>query len=163
MFFLSKIKICRQKRKNIPFNSLQQSNSETLRTFFLELISDDLVYLDRFEEQITDVKDKVTHDKQHDYLDNIIAFRKQLLNLKHYYCQQQSIFDGLLENEKSYFDDETLRRLTIVHNRIDHLQLGILNLRNYVTLMRETYQVQIDIEQNKLIIISTLITATFCH
>ena len=96
-----------------------------------------------------------------DYLNKIIKFRKQLLHLKHYYNQLQVIFDGLLENENKYFDDETLRKLTILHDRIDHLQLSVSNLRDYVTQMREAYQSQIDIEQNHIMKIFTLITAIF--
>lgn len=161
LYFFIEDKDLQTKMKNTLFNSLHQSNSETLRRFFVELISDDMVYLDRFEEQITDAEDKAIQDEQQNYLDKIIAFRKQLLSLKHYYSQLQIIFDGLLENENSYFDDETLRKLTIVHNRVDRLQLSVLNLRDYVTQMREAYQAQIDIEQNKLMKIFTLVTAVF--
>ena len=59
-------------------------------------------------------------------------------------------------NENKFFDDEALRKLNIIHNRIDRLQLGVLNLRDYVTQMREAYQSQIDIEQNNLMKIFTL-------
>lgn len=138
-----------------------QNNSDLLRLFFDELICEDMIFLDAFEEQIIDAEDKALQDEKQDYLNKIIEFRKHLLNLKHYYNQLQIIFDGLIENEKNFFDDESLRKLTIVHNRIDRLQLSVLNLRDYVTQMREAYQAQIDIEQNNIMKIFTLITAVF--
>ena len=52
-------------------------------------------------------------------------------------------------------------KLTIIHNRIDHLQLSVSSLRDYVTQMREAYQSQIDIEQNHIMKVFTLITAIF--
>ena len=117
--------------------------------------------IDEFEKIITIAEDNAIKDSKKDYLNKIIKFRKQLLNLKHYYNQLQVIFDGFLENENKFFDDEALRKLNIIHNRIDRLQLGVLNLRDYVTQMREAYQSQIDIEQNNLMKIFTLITAIF--
>ena len=141
--------------------NIHKDNYEILRLFFIQLINDDMIYLDSFEEQIIDAENEAIKDEKEDYLDKIIEFRKHLLNLKHYYNQLQIIFDGFLENEKNYFDEEALRKLTIVHNRIDRLQLSVLNLRDYVTQMREAYQAQIDIEQNNLMRIFTVITAIF--
>ena len=63
--------------------------------------------------------------------------------------------------EIKLFDSESLRKLTIIHNRIDHLQLSVSSLRDYVTQMREAYQSQIDIEQNHIMKVFTLITAIF--
>lgn len=90
-------------------------------------------YIDKIEESITDTEDHALQNKTNDYLDQIIKFRKQLLHLKHYYNQLQVIFDGFLENENKLFDSESLRKLTIIHNRIDHLQLSVSSLRDYVT------------------------------
>lgn len=183
-FFNSKSRIAKEKRillyfdfNNLLifiedhklFNKFQQlfkenfhrNNQELLRLFFIELISEDMENIDEFEKIITIAEDNAIKDSKKDYLNKIIKFRKQLLNLKHYYNQLQVIFDGFLENENKFFDDEALRKLNIIHNRIDRLQLGVLNLRDYVTQMREAYQSQIDIEQNNLMKIFTLITAIF--
>ncbi len=139
----------------------KKDHLELLRLFFNELIGNDMEYIDAYETSITNAEDHALQDSRKDYLNKIIKFRKQLLHLKHYYNQLQVIFDGLLENENKYFDDETLRKLTILHDRIDHLQLNVSNLRDYVTQMREAYQSQIDIEQNHIMKIFTLITAIF--
>lgn len=49
----------------------------------------------------------------------------------------------------------------ILHNRVDRCHAAVLNLQDHVTQMREAYQAQIDIEQNELMKIFTLITALF--
>ena len=136
--------------------------AEDLGKFLTEKgIKNTVLDIDEFEEMITNAEDHALQEKRKDYLNQIIKFRKQLLHLKHYYNQLQVIFDGLLENENRFFDEETLRRLNIIHNRIDRLQLSVTNLRDYVTQMREAYQAQIDIEQNNIMKLFTLITAIF--
>ena len=61
----------------------------------------------------------------------------------------------------NYLIRNLYEKLTIIHNRIDHLQLSVSSLRDYVTQMREAYQSQIDIEQNHIMKVFTLITAIF--
>lgn len=135
--------------------------ANALSLFFTHLLNDDMEMIDAFEKTITEAEDHALLDSNKDYSNKIILFRKHLLQLKHYYNQLQVIFDGLLENENGLFDEETLRKLTILHNRIDHLQMNVSTLRDYVTQMREAYQAQVDIEQNNIMKIFTLITAIF--
>lgn len=160
LVFMEDAHLCTQYRSLFETEK-EKSCQEMLRMFFIQLIEHDMEYIDEFEEMITNAEDHALQEKRKDYLNQIIKFRKQLLHLKHYYNQLQVIFDGLLENENRFFDEETLRRLNIIHNRIDRLQLSVTNLRDYVTQMREAYQAQIDIEQNNIMKLFTLITAIF--
>ena len=138
-----------------------KSAVKSLPLFFTHLLNDDMESIDAFEKTITDAEDHALLGNNTDYSNKIIKFRKHLLHLKHYYNQLQVIFDGLLENENELFNEEILRKLTILHNRIDHLQMSVSTLRDYVTQMREAYQAQVDIEQNNIMKIFTLITAIF--
>lgn len=138
LVFMEDAHLCTQYRSLFETEK-EKSCQEMLRMFFIQLIEHDMEYIDEFEEMITNAEDHALQEKRKDYLNQIIKFRKQLLHLKHYYNQLQVIFDGLLENENRFFDEETLRRLNIIHNRIDRLQLSVTNLRDYVTQMREAY------------------------
>ncbi|NYC32004.1 CorA family divalent cation transporter [Clostridium saccharobutylicum] len=46
-------------------------------------------------------------------------------------------------------------------NRINRLYQSVNNLRDYVTQVREAYQAQVDIDQNKLMKLFTVVTTIF--
>ena len=142
--------------------SFKSSNdTTTLYSFFSELLRSDLDEMEDFEEEITDMENILLKENRSDYTTNIIMHRKSLLKLKRYYEQLQQVFDGVLENENKLFSEEELRLFRLLDKRTERLLSHILNLRDYITQVREAYQAQIDIEQNNLMKIFTVITAIF--
>ncbi len=137
------------------------SNEKNLYSFFLELLKGDLEHLEKLEERITETEDELLTASQSAYAGEIIAFRRELLRLKKYYEQLNQVFEGLTENENNLIPPEDLRLFRILDNKIDRLFSHVLNLRDYVTQVREAYQAQIDIEQNNLMKIFTVVTAVF--
>ena len=118
-------------------------------------------YIDNYEDLITDTEDIGISSHSQDYMLKIQEYRKELLRLKRYYTQLQVICDGLLDNANNLIYEDGLIHFNIVHNRIDRCHAAVLNLQDYVMQMRETYQSQIDIEQNELMKVFTLITTLF--
>lgn len=49
----------------------------------------------------------------------------------------------------------------IVKNRVNRLYSSVINLRDYVSQVREAYQAQVDISQNNLMKIFTVVTSIF--
>ena len=96
-----------------------------------------------------------------DYIHKIIAYRKALLRLKRYYEQLDAIFDNLILNENGMLTPDGLSHFRILASRTSRYLENVVNLRDYVTQMREAYQSQIDIEQNNLMRLFTVITAIF--
>jgi len=139
----------------------EQSNGQMLYRFFARLIKDDTAYLDGLEAQITDAEDEVLAGGQRGYLGKITEFRRELLRLKRYYEQLDSIFDELAVNDNGLFSEEFVRRFTILGGRTGRYLRNVGNLREYVTQMREAYQSQIDIQQNELMKIFTVVTVIF--
>jgi magnesium transporter len=140
------------------------SEDRVLYTFFSGLIRDDIDYLEDLEEHVTEIEDRVISDYKgfkQEYGGEIIALRRELLKLKRYYEQLNEIFEGLMENENGLISEENLRYFRILDSKIDRLFSHVLNLRDYVTQVREAYQAQIDIEQNSLMKIFTVITSIF--
>lgn len=140
------------------------SDDRVLYTFFSELIKSDIDYLEELEERITENEDQVISDYKsykREYAGEIIALRRELLKLKRYYEQLNQIFEGLMENENNLISRDNLRFFRILDSKIDRLFAHVLNLRDYVTQVREAYQAQVDIEQNSLMKIFTVITSIF--
>ncbi len=142
----------------------EQSENRLLYAFFSNLIRSDIDYLEELEESITEREDQViTNYKSYkrEYAGEIIVLRRELLKLKRYYEQLNQIFEGLMEDENDLISSENLRYFRILDSKIDRLYAHTLNLRDYVTQVREAYQAQIDIEQNSLMRIFTVVTSIF--
>ena len=75
------------------------SNEQVLHRFFVRLLRGDMAHLDRLEADISDGETEVLTGAHEAYLDRIIAWRQELLRLKRYYEQLDSIFDELAEEQ----------------------------------------------------------------
>lgn len=137
------------------------SNEKALSSFFVGLLQNDMNYLDSLEIEITNAEDEALKGPGKEYLDKIVGYRKESLRLKRYYEQLDSIFDNLVLNENDLVSQDGERHLLVLHNRVERFYRSALNIRDYTTQMREAYQAQIDIEQNNLMKIFTLVTAVF--
>ncbi|HWP51769.1 MAG TPA: CorA family divalent cation transporter [Clostridia bacterium] len=137
------------------------SNEKMLYTFFNGLIKEDIAYIETLEESITNTEDELLTTSKKECAQEIIEFRRALLKLKRYYEQLNQIFEELVENERGLIDKTYLRYFKALDNRIDRLFAHVLTLRDYVTQVREAYQAQIDIEQNSLMKVFTVVTAIF--
>ncbi len=138
-----------------------QSNERALYSFFVGLLKSDMARLDEFETVITGAEDAALAGSAQNYAETIREYRKELLRLKRYYEQLGIITDNLVANDNSLFTREGVRLFAIVRNRVDRFRLDVLNLRDYVTQMREAWQSQLDLEQNNLMRVFTVITAVF--
>ena len=139
----------------------EATNEQALWKFFCQLLKHDLDNLEDMEYEIAKAEMAAMVRFHNDYIRKIIAYRKDLLRLKRYYEQLDAIMEDVLLNENGLLTEEGIRHFTILASRIERYLTGVRNLRDYVTQMREAYQAQIDIEQNNLMRIFTVITAVF--
>lgn len=156
--------ICEEERLYLKVKGLisqEQSNGKALYQFFVGLLKNDMDYLEKFEKEVTDVEDDALMLSPKDYIQEIVNFRKELQQLKRYYEQLNAILDNLVANDNGLLSKDEVRHLAILENRTERFHHSVLNIRDYITQMREAYQSQIDIEQNKLMKIFTLIAAIF--
>ena len=94
-------------------------------------------------------------------VEKIILFRKELIRRKRYYEQLTDIFENLKIDDEKLLSHDAKRHFAILQSRAEKLCSTVMNLRDYVTQMREAYQSQVDIEQNQLMKYFTVITALF--
>jgi len=65
------------------------------------------------------------------------------------------------ENENELLSHHIIRYFHILTNRANRLSDTTLNLREYVSQVREAYQTEVDINQNVIMRLFTVITAIF--
>ncbi len=136
-------------------------NEKTLYTFFKNLFRGDSKYLDELEDTISDLDDAVIHGKAVNAREKIVDLRYSLLRLKKYYEQFEEIFEELCDNDNEVIGEEFIKYFEILDNRCERLSKEVLNLREYIVQVRESYEAQIDIEQNRLMKVFTLVTSIF--
>lgn len=136
-------------------------HEKVLYYFFTELMKPDMDYLEKLEDEIAEVENNLLINSKTKCARSIVTFRKELIRLKKYYEQLNSIFEYIIENDNDLITPSHLRYFAVLDNRVDRLFSTVLNLRDFVTQVREAYQAQIDIEQNGIMKIFTVITSIF--
>lgn len=131
-----------------------------LYLFLDKLTIDDMPALERIEQEVADLEERLITDKVN-ISREIILLRRRLLALKRYYEQLLEIAEEIEQNENEFLDKKMLRYFRMITNRIDRLYHDVLNLRDYVTQVREAYQAQIDIDLNSIMKLFTVITSIF--
>ncbi len=94
-------------------------------------------------------------------MDRIVQWRRELLRLKRYYEQLDSIFDELTANDNGLLSHASVRRMAILGGRMDRYLNAVRNLQESVTQLREAYQSQLSIQQNELMKLFTVVTVIF--
>ena len=137
------------------------SNERAMYLFFKNLFKGDTKNLEELEDRISDLDDAVIHDSSETIREKILDTRYEVLRLKKYYEQFEEIFEDLCDNDNEMISEEFLTYFEVLSNRCDRLLRQVLNLKEYIVQVRESYQAQIDIEQNRLMKIFTLVTSIF--
>ena len=144
-------------RKDIKNLTLER----VLYEFFDQLTIGDSLFLKIFEQDISDLEEALITSKKKDYIMEIISLRKKLLISKRYYEQLLDLAEAMEENENELLTKKMVHNFHIITNRINRLSDSVLNLRDYVSQVREAYQAQVDINQNSIMRLFTVITAIF--
>ena len=162
LFFLCENKTCLERVK--PLIPENETNERALWLFFRNILSGDMSKLEFLEDEITECENAEISSalkSPEDYLELIIEYRKTLIKLKRYYEQLSDVFINITDSENGILSDASLRHFEVLEHRTTKLLQYVVNIRDYVTQMREAYQAQIDIDQNKVMKISTVITGIF--
>ena len=129
---------------------------------FLEyLIGPDLLVLEELEEQLTHMEDAVLNGDFDGFNHRMMAMRKELLYLHSYYEQLIDLGEAFQENENGFFTETELRYFKLFTKRTERLCNNVQLLRDYSIQVREVYQAQVDIKQNQIMKVLTVVTTVF--
>lgn len=132
-----------------------------LRDYLDHLTGRDSLYLDQLEQGILDLENDLITSRKTNYVERIISIRRQLMVLKQYYEQLCDLLDALAEDENGLFSGRYRRVFQLLGGKMDRIYHTVLNLRDYVTQVRESYQAQEDIQLNRVMKYFTVISTIF--
>lgn len=136
-------------------------NERAMYLFFKNLFKGDSKNLERLEDKISELDDAIIDGKEKDAREQIVDLRYEILRLKKYYEQFELVFDELCDNDNGLISEKFINYFEVLRNRNDRIISSVMNLREFVVQVRESYQAQIDIEQNRLMKVFTLVTSIF--
>lgn len=146
----------------LPHNK-ETDGTDALYEFFANLIRNDINELDNLEKKILSLEDELLNGKQPDkgVLKRIVGYKHRVLRIKRYYSQLAMISETIEENEGGMLSEQYVKKFHMISCKTDRLLQDTLHLYECIVQVREVYQAQIDIEQNNVMRIFTVITTIF--
>jgi len=134
-----------------------------LSDFLTALTAEDVYALEKIENMITLLEESLLKQlkAKKESASRIISLRRDLLKIKRFYEQLALVTNELSENRCDLFNCTVQKRYDYLLRRTDRLVSAVGQLREYITQVREAYQAQIDIEQNQIMKVFTVITTVF--
>ena len=139
-------------------------NGSTGRTFYeiLErLVSKDLHHLEKLEDQMVQMEDIALKGVSDNFNSRLMSLYKEVIGWMKYYIQLDDMVCELEENETGMFGNEEETLFHIFEKRTGRLLNESKLLREHCIQVRELFQAEIDIRQNGIMKILTIVTTVF--
>jgi magnesium transporter len=128
------------------------------------LTRNDGLFLAKIEDEITTLEERIMASSDFELKglnDEISELRRRLQPMQQTYEQLMDALEDLMEDENDVYDVADTKYATRIHNRAERLYKTVINLRDYVSQVREAYQTQVDNSLNSVMKVFTVITAIF--
>ncbi len=147
--------ICQTKRWREP-------SLERFLYDFLELIVDgDLTLMERYEEELNRIEDAILTSQGQGDLARVNEIRSDIRKLLVHYEQIIDMTQELEENENGFFREENLRYIHLFMNLMARRHDSAASLRDHTMQVRDLYNAQMEVRQNKIMTLLTVVTTIF--
>ena len=120
-----------------------------------------LSLLEKSEHRLNRLEEAILRDEVESYPAEMNEIRGNLLDLRIHYEQLIDLGQELEENENGFFREENLRYFHMFTERVIRLQDTVTGQREYVTQLRDLIQSHLDVKQNRIMTVLTVITSIF--
>lgn len=129
---------------------------------FLEtLVDPELQSLEEFSNRLIKLENSVINSEFKKFDREMFTIKKEILSYYRYYSQLADVAQELRENENGFFNEENLKYFKFFKDRIIQLQDEAKIIREYTIQLRSVYQSQLDMRQNKIMKVLTIVTTIF--
>lgn len=132
-----------------------------LFAFMEYLIKDDVFFLQHFEETLTRLEEQILENKEDGFNHLLLKIRRKLARLGAYYEQLQDMAEDLQQGAFAFKDEKNSRLFGLFADRSGRLYSNVQMLKEYSMQLREMHQTQVDIRQNQIMKILTIVTTIF--
>ncbi len=129
---------------------------------FLELIiARDLNILEKYEKELDQIEGEILKDAVEADLSRVNEIRGDIRDLRIHYEQLIDLGQEFEENENSFFKAENVRYFGLFTDRMTRLHDTATSLKDYTMQVRDLYHTQMEVKQNRIMTLLTVVTTIF--
>ncbi|MBO7374801.1 MAG: magnesium transporter CorA [Lachnospiraceae bacterium] len=147
--------IIKTKKWNLP------SLERFIYDFLDQITKDDLRIMEKYECELDDIETKILNEEDGVSLGRVNDIRSDIRYLRIHYEQLMDLGQELEENENNFFKQENLRYFRLFLDRMARLHDTSTSLRDYTMQLRDLYKAHLDIKQNRIMTVLTVVTTIF--
>lgn len=129
--------------------------------FVESIVANDLRYLEELESRVSNLEEAILNDEVENFNRKMIPIRKELSEYHRYYTQMMDMGQSLQMDYEGLFSKRTINMFKMFTERVARLLSEVTILRDTSMQVQEVYQSIIDIKQNQIMRILTVVTAIF--
>lgn len=135
--------------------------SRFITDFIAQIVKRDTGLLRSYEQELDQMEDAIMADKAQGASERINEMRSELRDLDDHYDHLMDLVRVLEENENRFFSKSDIRYFRIAYGRLDKMRDQAKTLRDQALQMRDLYKMHLDIQQNHIMTVLTVVTAIF--
>ena len=125
------------------------------------LLAGDLRAMEELEQRITKLENVVLSGASGTFHRRLMTVRREVMTYIRYYAQMDGVLYKFLENGNGYFSAEDLRLFQLFRERVGRLESEAENLREHCLQVWELFQAELDLRQNRIMKVLTIVTTVF--
>lgn len=129
--------------------------------FLDQIIREDLRLMEKYEYELDAMEQTIIETEEDFPSSRLNDIRSDIRVLRIHYEQLMDLGQELEENENNFFKNENLRYFRLFLNRMARLHDTSTSLRDYTMQLRDLYKAHLDIKQNRIMTILTVVTTIF--
>ena len=129
--------------------------------FLDQIVKDDLRLMEKYERELDSIEKKIMGENDFSPSVRLNDIRSDIRDLRIHYEQLIDLGQELEENENNFFKQENLRYFRLFLNRMARLHDSSTSLRDYTVQLGDQYKANLDIRQNRIMTILTVVTTIF--
>ena len=132
-----------------------------LYDFLEQIVEDDLRVLERYEAELNRIEDTILSTLEPENLGRVNEIHSDIRKLLIHYEQIIDMTQELEENENGFFSEENLRYIHLFMNLLARRHDSAASLRDYTMQVRDLYHAQLEVRQNRIMTLLTVVTTIF--
>lgn len=125
------------------------------------LLAKDPHHLEELEDQLSLLEDQVLSGQLEQFTAPISRLRRELMHWFRYYSQLDDVVCELEEDDADLFSEHEHRLFHLLSHRLGRLRDDAQLLREYCLQVRELFQTEVDVRQNRIMKTLTVVTTLF--
>ena len=129
--------------------------------FLEQIVRSDRDLLEQYDRELDTIELAIVNDKDEAAPDRVNDVRSEIRDLRIHYEQLLDFSQELEENENNFFKHDNLRYFRLFSNRIERLRDTTVAISDHAAQIRDIYQSHLDIKQNRIMTVLTIVTTVF--